>query len=212
PAEAPGRRADRRRGQRLVRAVAATPRAPQSARLVDFADPPCSAAEVLVRVLECGLCATDCDIDAGRAGESPPPGDALILGHEVLGRVAASGSAVIGFAPGDLVVATVRRPCGCSNCDASEIDMCTSGDAPERGIRRQHGFLAEYFVEQPAFLVRVPRALRAVAVLLEPLSVAEKAVFQILAVPKRMRWPPPRALIPRTDPSALPSGSRLRLE
>ena len=195
-----------------MRAVAATPRAPQSARLVDVPDPPCSAGEVLVRVLECGLCATDCDIDAGRAGESAVPGQPLILGHEVLGRVAATGSGVVGLGPGDLVVATVRRPCGCSNCDASEIDMCQSEAAPERGIRRRHGFLAEYFVEQPAFLVRVPRTLRAIAVLLEPLSVAEKAVFQVQAVQRRMRWQPERALILGADTIALLAAMLLRAQ
>src|SRR5262249_5302771 len=123
---------------------------------------------------------------------------------------AASGSGVVGFGPGDLVVATVRRPCGCSNCSASETDMCTSETAPERGIRRQHGFLAEYFVERPAFLVRVPRALRAVAVLLEPLSVAEKAVFQVQAIQRRRRWQPDRALILGPDPIALVAAMVLR--
>src|SRR5262249_52346664 len=103
-------------------------------------------------------------------------------------------------------------PCGCSNCTASEIDMCTSGAGPERGIRRQHGFLAEYFVERPAFLVRVPRALRAVAVLLEPLSVAEKAVFQVQAIQQRMRWRPERALVLGADAIALLAAMLLRAQ
>ncbi len=89
--------------------------------------------------------------------------------------VAAGVSAPV---PGDLVVATVRRGCGRDRfCRANKSDECETGEFTERGIGGAHGFMAEQYVEVPEYLVRVPPDLRTVAVLLEPLSVVEKAVF-----------------------------------
>jgi threonine dehydrogenase-like Zn-dependent dehydrogenase len=195
-----------------MKAVAATPRTPGSARLCDVPDPPCGPGEVLVRVLECGVSPVDLDIDAGRAGEPAPGSEDLILGHESLGRVATTGRDVVGFVPGDLVVPTVRRPCGCNNCQASETDMCRTGRAVERGIRRGHGFLSEYFVEEPAYLVRVPRAVRPVAVLLAPLAAAEKAIFHAQAIQRRLRWQAERVLVVGAGPLGLLAAALARAQ
>src|SRR5262249_53378660 len=67
---------------------------------------------VLVRVLRVGVDGTDKEINAAEYGAPPPGDDYLILGHESLGRVEAVGPGVDDLAPGDLVVATVRRPGG----------------------------------------------------------------------------------------------------
>jgi glucose 1-dehydrogenase len=142
-------------------------------------DPTPSPEEVKVRVLECGVCDTDRDIAAGRYG-TPPQGKAdLVLGHENLGRVVQVGDSVRGFRVGDEVVATVRRGCGiCLFCRTSRSDFCETGMFTERGIKGRDGFLAEFYVDRPEYLVRVPRPHRLSAVLLEPLSVVEKAVLQ----------------------------------
>jgi threonine dehydrogenase-like Zn-dependent dehydrogenase len=51
-----------------------------------------------------------------------------------------------------------------------------------------HGFMTEYFVEEEKFLVRVPADLRDVAVLVEPLTVAEKGLTQVWRIQQRMPW------------------------
>ena len=58
--------------------------------------------------------------------------------------------------PGDLVVSTVRRPCGkCPQCKAGENDMCSSGQYTERGIKGRHGYASERYRIHPEYLVAV---------------------------------------------------------
>jgi threonine dehydrogenase-like Zn-dependent dehydrogenase len=63
-----------------------------------------------------------------------------------------------------------------------------TGEYTERGIQGAHGFAAEFFVEEVASLHKVPRALRGVAVLTEPLTIAEKALREVAHVQTRMPW------------------------
>ncbi len=159
--------------------------------LADVPRPTLPGGGVRVRVLECGVCGTDLDIVAGRYGRAPDGGGYLVLGHENLGVAAEVDPAATGVAPGDLVVATVRRGCGaCRFCAAHRSDFCETGRYTERGIWGAHGYLAEEYVELARELVVVPAALRASAVLVEPLSVVEKAVEQGLAVLARESPPP----------------------
>src|SRR5215471_1561879 len=51
-----------------------------------------------------------------------------------------------------------------------------------------HGYLTEEFVEDEKHLSRVPRELRDVAVLIEPLTIAEKSLAQIWRVQQRIGW------------------------
>jgi threonine dehydrogenase-like Zn-dependent dehydrogenase len=119
----------------------------------------------------------------------------LIIGHESLGRVLESPTGLLNQR--ELVVATVRRPDPepCINCAAGEFDMCLNSRYTERGIKGAHGFLVERFVENPEYLVPVPASLESVGVLLEPLSIVEKAVEQIYRIQSRSVWSPKRALI-----------------
>ena len=153
---------------------------------------------MLVRVSQVGLDGTDAEIIAGQYGEPPPGENRLILGHESLGRVEeVAGGGGKDLSPGDWVVATVRRPdpVPCPNCAAGEWDMCLNGRYTERGIKGRHGFRAEYYAEYPEFLVKVPSELMAVAVLLEPLSIVEKAMRQMEHIQRRMVWQPEKALV-----------------
>src|SRR5439155_7356684 len=132
---------------------------------------------VLVRVLRVGLDGTDREINAGEYGVAPEGSDFLILGHESFGVVEEVGPAVSELAHGDLVVARVRRA-GTSLYDRIGMpDMTTDDRYFEHGISRVHGFLTEYYVEDPEYLIRVPGALREVGVLLEPTSVVEKGIL-----------------------------------
>jgi threonine dehydrogenase-like Zn-dependent dehydrogenase len=58
-----------------------------------------------------------------------------------------------------------------------------------------HGLLSEYYSEEERFLVKVPEVLGNLAVLLEPASVAEKAILTAFAVQERIRWEPKTAMV-----------------
>lgn len=146
---------------------------------------------VKVRCLEVGVCRTDREICSFVYGEPPPGSDYLILGHESLGEVVEVGAAIQNLQAGDLVVPSVRRPCGhstCRPCRDGLQDFCSTGEFVERGIKADHGFMAEEYVERERFLHTVPQDLRELAVLVEPLTIAEKAVAQVWQTQKRLPW------------------------
>jgi glucose 1-dehydrogenase len=168
-------------GIERMRAVAVSPGRKNSAELLDLPKPRCRPDQCLVRVLEVGVDGTDREIDSGLYGAPPQGDEVLIIGHESLGEVVEENAVKDGPVQGELVVATVRRPdpnC-CASCLRGEFDFCLTSDYQERGIKQQHGYMAEYYVERPDYLIRIPRQLRALAVLLEPLSVVEKAWRQV---------------------------------
>lgn len=172
-----------------MRAVVTLPAATRL-DLLDIPEPrPRDHDDVLLRVLDVGVCGTDREIAAFEYGTPPDGEDHLVVGHECLAEVVSVGSDVSGFSPGDLVVPMVRRPCGAPSCDpcrAGRADYCRTGDYTERGIKQRHGFMTELVVEQERWLHRVPRALRDVGVLTEPLTIAVKALAQVRAAESRL--------------------------
>jgi threonine dehydrogenase-like Zn-dependent dehydrogenase len=161
-------------------------------RLIEHATPKITGPyDVKVKTLEVGVCGTDKEICTFVYGSPPSGFDYLVLGHECLGQVVEVGAAVSVFQPGDLVVPSVRRPCVHHHCQPCRVDLqdfCSSGDFTERGIKMTHGFMTEYFVEEEKYLTFVPPELRDVAVLVEPLTVAEKALTQIWQIQQRFPW------------------------
>src|SRR5919109_2096249 len=178
-----------------MRAVGVVP-GEREVRIIEHTLPAISApSEVKIRSLEVGICGTDREICTFVYGSPPDGSDYLVLGHESLGQVVEVGSAVSGFNPGDLVVPSVRRPCPhahCHPCREDKQDFCFTGDFTERGIKMTHGFLTEYYVEEEKHLTYVPSELRDVAVLVEPLTVAEKGLAQMWQVQKRLPWFDPK--------------------
>lgn len=183
-----------------MRAVVVYPGQDRPPELAELPDPVPAPGQARVGVLEVGVCGTDREILAGGHGEPPPGRERLVLGHESFGQVEDGAGAV---KDGDYVVATVRRGCGrCQMCRRNMSDFCTTGEFVERGILGMDGFLAERYVEDPTFLVRVPPELKQVGVLLEPLSVVEKALQQAFAAQARIPGEPTAALDPwRAGPS-----------
>src|SRR5246127_3396080 len=151
---------------------------------------------VLVKLTRVGVDGTDKEINAAEYGTAPAGDDFLIVGHESFGRVEAVGPNVSEVETGDYVVASVRRP-GMSIYDKIGLqDMTTDDTYFERGINLLHGYLAEYYVDSADYIVRVPKGLSQVGVLLEPSSVAEKAIGQACEVQRRLRvWQPKRAAV-----------------
>ncbi len=174
-----------------MRAIAVFPKA-REVRLVDAPEPRLEApTQVRLQMLDVGVCGTDREICAFAYGTPPPGSDHLIIGHESLARVQEIGAAVRGLRPGDLVVPMVRRPCPhdhCAACRLDRQDFCFTGDFRERGIKGAHGYMTELVVEDQKYLVPVPPALRDVAVLVEPLTIAEKALIQLWQLQERLPW------------------------
>jgi len=138
--------------------------------------------QVMLRMLDIGICGTDKEICSFEYGTPPPGDDHLVIGHESVAEIVEVGAAVERVAPGDLVVPSVRRPCshpGCLACRSGHQDYCYTGDFSERGIKGAHGYLAEYVVDRERYMNVVPPDLREIAVLAEPLTIAEKALAQI---------------------------------
>ena len=161
-------------------------------RIIDEAEPRITTpTQARMRVLDVGVCGTDREICAFEYG-TPPAGLAhLVIGHESLSRVEEVGPGVTRVRPGDLVVTMVRRPCphgSCGACPQDRQDFCFTGDFAERGIKGRHGFMTEQIVEDEKYLVPVPQALREVGVLVEPLTIAEKALLQLWDVQERLPW------------------------
>lgn len=179
-----------------MRAITVQPGLADSARLDDIPQPEPDDRTLLVQALALGMCGTDREIVAAQYGSAPAGETRLILGHESLGLVveAPRGS---GFAPGDHVVGIVRRPdpVPCTACAAGEWDMCRNGRYTERGIRGRHGYGAEFFRLDPAFAVKMDRALGLNAVLLEPTSIVAKAWAHTDAIANRASAAPPRRLL-----------------
>ena len=182
---------------KTMKALVAEPPKRNSVKLVEIPKPIPRESEVLLETLCVGIDGTDREIDEGIYGTPPNGFNYIVLGHEAIARVQEIGDEVTGFSEGDLVVPTVRRPCkeNCLNCRNGESDMCLTGNYFEHGIYRLHGFASEYTLSIADFLVKIPTELEDIAVLLEPLSIAEKAVSQSFRIHERMVWEPKKAFV-----------------
>lgn len=196
----------------MMKAVTVTPAKPGSVQLIETAKPVLKSNQALLKVLKIGIDGTDLEINQGLYGEAPLGSSYLICGHECLGTVIDIDSDSTGFKKGDIVVPTVRRPDDCLNCRSGESDMCLTGNYMEHGIKGLHGFCSEFSVSDVNFLVKIPQSLAEIAVLLEPMSVAEKAVFQTFKIQERMVWRPKNALVLGAGPLGLLSAILLRLK
>ena len=183
-----------------MKAVAVIPGKQDSLHLAELTKPSLEdipdARGVIVRIIRVGVDGTDKEINAAEYGQAPPGYDFLVIGHECLGRVVEVGEAVTEFKPGDYVVPTVRRPGQSFYDQVGQYDMTTDTVYYERGINLRHGYLTEYFIEHPDYLVKVPQGLRHVGVLLEPTSVVEKGIIQAYEAQRRLKiWRPKRAAV-----------------
>src|SRR5262245_42728838 len=199
-----------------MKVVAVFPGKPGSVHLAELPKPSVNDVPngrgVLVKVLRVGVDGTDKEINAAEYGAAPTGYDFLVTGHEGLGIVEAVGPNVSELAVGDYVVATVRRP-GHSIYDViGTNDMTTDDVYFERGINLRHGYLAEYYVDDGEFLVKIPAGLREVAVLLEPTTVVEKGIAQAFEIQRRLRvWRPRKAAVMGAGTIGLLAAMALRI-
>jgi len=108
--------------------------------------------EILVAVSACGVCRTDLHVVDG---ELPHPKLPIVPGHEIVGRVAALGEGVTGFAAGQRVgIPWLGATCGhCPYCRSDRENLC---DAPLfTGYTRDGGF-ATHTVADARFCFALP--------------------------------------------------------
>jgi propanol-preferring alcohol dehydrogenase len=108
--------------------------------------------EILVAVSACGVCRTDLHVVDGELSEPKLP---LVPGHEIVGRVAALGAGVAGFALGQRIgVPWLGYTCGvCPYCVTDRENLC---DAPLfTGYTRDGGY-ASHAVADARFCFPLP--------------------------------------------------------
>jgi alcohol dehydrogenase, propanol-preferring len=82
-----------------------------------------AAGVILIDIAACGVCRTDLHVVDG---ELPKPKLPIVPGHEIVGRVAATGAGVAGFALGERVgVPWLGSTCGvCPYCKSGRENLC----------------------------------------------------------------------------------------
>jgi propanol-preferring alcohol dehydrogenase len=110
--------------------------------------------QVLIEVAACGVCRTDLHIFDG---ELPQPKLPLILGHEIVGRIAALGEGATGFALGDRVgVPWLGGTDGtCRYCREGRENLC---DSPRFTGYQIDGGCAGYAAADARFVFKLPDA------------------------------------------------------
>jgi propanol-preferring alcohol dehydrogenase len=114
--------------------------------------PVAGEGEILIAVCACGVCHTELDEIEGR---TPPPAFPVILGHQVVGKVAARGKKAERFQPGDRVgVGWIHSACGlCDACRTGNENLCERFRATGRDAQ---GGYAEFMTVPEAFAYSIP--------------------------------------------------------
>jgi alcohol dehydrogenase, propanol-preferring len=125
---------------------------PAPLQLAAVPEPVPGPGQVLLRVAACGVCRTELDEIEGR---TPPPRLPVIPGHQVVGRVAGSGSGSTRFRTGDRVgVSWIHSACGvCDLCRAGRENLCPEFRATGRDV---HGGYGQYMVVPEGFACPIP--------------------------------------------------------
>ncbi len=113
---------------------------------VELPNPRPQAGELLLRVTACGVCHTELDEIEGRTA---PPKLPVVLGHEVVGRVAEFGEGVDRFQIGD------RVGVGWIHSSTGRRDENVSPDFSATG-RDVNGGYAEFMTVRPEYAYPIP--------------------------------------------------------
>lgn len=120
--------------------------------LVDVPMPVAKSNDIVIRISCCGVCHTELDEIEGR---TPPTEFPMILGHQVIGNVSATGEKTSRFNVGDRVgVAWIFSSCGtCEFCVKGMENLC----AEFKGTGRDaSGGYAEYLAIDEKFAYAIP--------------------------------------------------------
>jgi propanol-preferring alcohol dehydrogenase len=108
--------------------------------------------EILINVAACGVCRTDLHIFDGELSQPKLP---LVLGHEIVGHVAALGPGVVDFAVGDRVGVPWLgfTDSTCPYCRRGEENLC---DNPRFTGYQIDGGYAQYTVADARYAFKLP--------------------------------------------------------
>ena len=140
--------------------------APRSFSVQDIPVPSPAAGEVLIKVIQTGICGTDLHIHEGDFYAAFP----LIPGHEIVGTIASLGDGVTEFAPGQRVTVNPNINCGtCHSCRSGRPLLCRN----LKGIGTNWpGGFAEYLTAPAAYTYSVDGMSDDTAVATEPAACA----------------------------------------
>ncbi|MEF3366460.1 zinc-dependent alcohol dehydrogenase family protein [Methylocystis sp. 9N] len=112
------------------------------------------AGELLLKIEACGVCRTDLHVVDGELTEPKLP---IVPGHEIVGRVAAVGADVAGFALGQRVgVPWLGHTCGhCAFCLSARENLCD--DPLFTGYTRDGGY-ATHTIADASYCFALPEA------------------------------------------------------
>ena len=117
--------------------------APRTSKIVELPDPEPAPDQVLIEVVACGVCTSD--IAPWRSGGSPE--EPIRLGHEMVGRVVATGAHAGRWARGQLVTGLGDRGFATrAVMDANAILPIPAGIAPEYALGEPIADLEEALV------------------------------------------------------------------
>jgi propanol-preferring alcohol dehydrogenase len=121
--------------------------------LSERADPRPAPRQLLLRVRACGVCRTDLHVVDGELTGGKLP---IIPGHEIVGVVTATGSAVTRFKVGDRVgVPWLGSTCGvCAYCASGRENLCD--EARFTGYQLDGGY-AEYALADERYSFALPQ-------------------------------------------------------
>ena len=141
---------------------------PKTFKLVECKVPKINKDEVLVKVIDAGICGSDIDIFIGENKFIEYP---VSLGHEFVGEIVETGRGVRKFKVGDFITAEPIITCGkCCYCNKKDYNYCAD-------LHILSGFFSEYIKlkEKTVYLLPKDINLKA-ATLIEPLAVALHAI------------------------------------
>ncbi len=160
---------------------AAVYRGKRNIQIENIPVPNLEPGEILIRVEACGVCHTD--LKKIEYGLLAPP---RVFGHETAGVVAAVGTGVTSFAPGDRVIAFHHIPCQkCFYCERRLYAQCavykkvgiTAGFEPAGGGYAQYARVMPWIVERG--VEKIPEGVSfEQASFVEPVNTCLKAVDQ----------------------------------
>ena len=175
-----------------MRAIAVTPEN-RTVGIIDQPEPKIATPnQVKLRMIEAGVCGTDREICAFEYG-TPPPGSKQLIILSATNLLVKSSRSAPGSRGSRPAIWSYRWCAGlahdyCMACRAGRQDFCFTGDFTERGIKEQHGFMTQFVVADERFMNAVPPKLMDVAVLVEPLTIAEKGLAQVWDIQQRLPW------------------------
>jgi L-iditol 2-dehydrogenase len=166
--------------------LAAVYRGIDDVRLETVPVPGIGPGEILVKVHTCGICGTDLKKIATGSHSAP-----RIFGHETSGTVAAVGTQVNAFKPGDRVMVFHHIPCGecyyCrhktfAQCETYKKVGCTAGFEPSGGGFAEYVRVMDWIVEKGT--VRIPDGVSfEQACFVEPVNTCLKGIERMALTP-----------------------------